>query len=298
MKRAITFIFFVVWVWNSSAQEEAKKKIKIDHIQVSVGGEIGASPMMMSNEDFSKLAPNTNLYSSSSIEDIRMGQVFSWNATSLKIQLGWRPSSKDGQGKNQHRAWRTGLTAYGFQTNLYSTIKESQFRIDTLYQSSNGLIYGFVDSTERSYSNGYYKATTIKLDLSHIWSTGLDSRINLFAGLGVNAGLNLAPRTEILNNRWRSTSVVDMQGTIISSSGSYDSNVDLEREIFHNKMGWAMSAYIPMGIDFRVGQKREYLRNLHLFSEIRPTLNYVHVPETRGYLFPTIQSTLGLKWCW
>ena len=298
MKRAIAFIFCVVWVWNSSAQEVAKKKIKIDHIQVSMGGELGASPMIMSREDFSKLAPTTNLFPPSSIEDIRMGQMFSWNASSFNIQMGWRPSSQDGQEKSQHRAWRAGLTAYGFQTIMYSTSSESQFRVDTLYQSSNGSVYGYIDSTDRQYANGYYKATTLKLDLSHIWSTGLDNRLNLFAGLGVNAGLNLSPRTEILLNHRQTTSIVDTQGTVISSSSSYDSNFDFQRETFHNKMGWSTAAYIPMGIEFRVGQKREYLKNLHLFSEIRPALNYVHVPETRGYLFPTVQSTLGVKWCW
>lgn len=298
MKRAIAILFGAGCILNGTAQEVVKKKIKIDHVQVSMGGELGASPMMMSREDFSKLAPNANLYPSSPLEDIRMGQVFSWNASSFNIQMGWRPTMANSQEKSQHRAWRAGLTAYGFQTNLYSAITESQTRVDTLYQSSNGLVYGYIDSTDRKFSNGYYQATTVKLDLSHIWSTGLDKRLNLFVGLGLNAGLNLAPKTEIIINHWRSTSVVDTQGTIISSNGSYDSNVDFQRETFHNKTGWTTAAYLPLGIDFRVGQKREYLKNLHVYSEIRTALNYIQVPETRGYLFPTVQSTLGVKWCW
>ena len=52
--------------------------------------------------------------------------------------------------------------------------------MDTLFQGSGGSIYGFIDSTERAFSNGYYQATTIKVDLAHIWSTGLDKRFNLY----------------------------------------------------------------------------------------------------------------------
>lgn len=298
MKRAIVILVWAGWAASGLAQEVVKKKSRFDHIQVSTGGELGTSPMLMSSEDFSKLAPNSSLYASTPMEDIRMGLMFSWNASSFNVQLGWRPALENGQDKSQHRAWRVGLIGQSFQTNLYSRITENTVRIDTLYQASTGAIYGFIDSTERFYTNGYYRATTLKVDVSHVWSTGWDRRFNLYTGIGVNAGVNLAPKTQIVSNRWSSAELIDADGQVISSTGTYNSSVDFQRETYYNKTGWTAAAYLPIGWDFRVGQKREYLKNLHFFSEIRPTLNYVRVPETRGYLFPTIQSTMGLKWCW
>jgi len=283
---------------QESKPQDSKKKPKLDHVQISVGGELSTAPPLMSQEDFSKLAPDAILYPLGPMEDIRRGMMYSWNANTFNIQLGWSPYTKETKEKSTHRAWRLGLTAQSFQSNLYSSVNENNFRVDTLYQASNGAVYGFMDSTERFFSNGYYQATMVKADVSHIWSTGLDKRFNLYTGLGINAGLNLSPRTEIVSNRWSSSELTDANGQVISSNGTFNSNYDFQRETYRNKMGWSTAAYIPLGLDFRVGQKREYLKNLHFFSEIRPTLNYVHIPETRGYVFPTFQSITGIKWCW
>lgn len=302
MKKQLSFILLLLLGGGMQAQEipkePAKKKTKIDHLQISLGGELSTAPLLMSQADFMKLAPNTQLYPSGPVDDIRMGMMTSWNASLFNIQLGGSPVLKESGEKSTHRAWRVGLMGQSFRSNLYSTIIKNSHRVDTLFQGSGGSIYGFIDSTERAFSNGYYQATTIKVDLAHIWSTGLDKRFNLYTGLGLNAGINLSPRTEIVNSRWSSADVVGIDGQMISSSGSYYSNYDFQRETFRNRTGAAASVYLPIGLDFRVGQKRAYLKNLHVFSELRPTLHWTYVPETRTYVFPTFQSTVGLKWCW
>jgi hypothetical protein len=302
MKSSFPLLFFIClhgWIQGQETQQEpAKKKTKIDHVQISLGGELSTAPLLMSQADFMKLAPTAQLYPSGPVEDIRMGMMTSWNASLFNIQLGGSPTLKESGEKSTHRAWRIGLMGQSFQSNLYSSIVETTYRVDTLYQGSSGSIYGFIDSTERSFSNGYYQATTLKLDGSHIWSTGFDKRFNLYTGIGGNAGINLSPRTEIVNNRWNSMDVVDKDGVMISSSGNFNANFDFQRETFRNQTGFAASAYIPIGLDFRIGQKRAYLKNLHVFSELRPTLHWTYVPETRSYLFPTFQSTVGMKWCW
>lgn len=298
MKKVWLCLFFLGSTSALWSQELPKKKFHFDHVVVTTGGELGTEPLLMSRQDFTKLAPGATLYPAAMREDIRMGMMVSWNASIFNIQLGWTPMVAGSSEKSKHRNWRVGLMAQGFQSSLYSNVNENTFRVDTLYQGSTGSIYGFLDSTERYMSNGYYRATSIKADIAHIWSTDNTKRFNLFAGLGMNAGLNIAPKTEIFSNRWSESVLRDANGEVIRSNGSYNSNWDFERETFQNKTGFASTAYIPMGLDFRVGNKREYLKNLHLFSEIRPALNVVVVPETRTYIFPTIQSTIGVKWCW
>ncbi len=282
-------------LWSQELQE---KKFHFDHLVVTTGGELGTAPLLMSREDFTKLAPGSTLYPSAMREDIRMGMMVSWNASIFNIQLGWTPYISGGTEKSKNRTWRVGLMAQGFQSSLYSNVNENTFRVDTVYQGSNGAIYGFLDSTERYMSNGYYKATAIKADIAHVWSTDSDKRFSLHAGMGVNAGVNVAAQTHIFVNRWSVNELIDTNGDVISSNGYFNSNDNFQRETFNNKTGFSSTAYIPLGLDFRVGHKREYLKNLHLFSEIRPALNVVVVPETRTYIFPTIQSTVGVKWCW
>ena len=298
MKKVLICLFILGSTSALWSQELPKKKFHFDHVVVATGGELGTEPLLMSRQDFTKLAPGATLYPAAMREDIRMGMMVSWNASIFNIQLGWTPLAAGSTEKSKHRTWRVGLMAQGFQSSLYSNVNENTFRVDTLYQGSTGNIYGFLDSTERYISNGYYQATSIKADVAHIWSTDNDKRFSLFAGLGMNGGLNITPKTEIFSNRWGESVLRDANGQVISSNGYYNSNWDFKRETFQNKTGFSSAAYIPMGLDFRVGNKREYLKNLHLFSEIRPALNWVYVPETRSYIFPTVQSTMGVKWCW
>jgi hypothetical protein len=300
MKKTLIGMTFFGLVLFGQAQENTpeikKKRFTIDNVQISAGGELNTAPLLMSRQDFSKLAPQTTLYPSGPNDDLQMGMMYSWNANSFNIQLGWSPKNENQ--KSMHRMWRAGLLAQSFQSNLYSSVSETTSRVDTLYQASNGLIYGFIDSTVRFFSNGYYQATMLKADVSHIWSTGLNNRFQLYTGIGMNAGVNISPRTEIYSNRWSSSEVLDTNGQMISTSGTFNSNYDFERETFRNKTGWSTSMYIPLGMDFRVGQKREFLKNLHFFSELRPSLNAVHVPETRTYIFPIVQGSMGMRWCW
>jgi len=298
MNKVSICLFILLSTFTGWSQELTKRKFRFDQLSVSTGGELGTEPLLMSRQDFSKLAPGSLLYPETMREDIRMGLMVSWNASIFNIQLGWTPLAFGGSEESKHRTWRLGLMAQGFQSSLYSSVNESTFRVDTLYQGSTSNIYGFLDSTERFMSNGYYKATAIKLDIAHIWSTDNSKRVNLFAGLGMNAGLNIAPKTEIFSNRWNESVLRDVNGQVISSNGYYNSNWDFKRETFQNKTGFSSTAYIPIGLDFRVGNRREYLKNLHLFSEVRPALNWMYVPETGSYIFPTIQSTVGVKWCW
>jgi hypothetical protein len=297
MKEVSICLFILLSAFRGWSQDLTQKKFRFDQLSVSMGGELGTQPLLMSRQDFSKLAPGSLLYPETMREDIRMGSMVSWNATILNFQLGWTPLV-GGFEESRHRTWRIGLMAQGFQSSLYSRVDESTFRVDTLYQGSTNNIYGFLDSTERFMSNGFYKATAIKLDLAHIWSTANDRRLSLFAGLGGNAGVNVSPRTEVLSNRWSVSELRDTYGKTVSTNAYFNSNTHFEGETFQNKTGFSTALYIPLGIDFRVGNKRTYLMNLHLFSEVRPTLNWLYVPETRMYVFPTIQSTVGLRWWW
>jgi hypothetical protein len=66
-------------------------------------------------------------------------------------------------------------------------------------------------------------------------------------------------------------------------------------EFYRNRNFATFSAYVPLGIDFRIGKKREFWNRLHLFGEFRPSLNYAKIPELRRVLNPGITQSFGLK---
>ena len=66
-----------------------------------------------------------------------------------------------------------------------------------------------------------------------------------------------------------------------------------ERNINKNTYGYA--TYLPMGVDFRIGNKREFFKQLHVFYEARPFVNYTYIPELGGINSVGIKSALGLR---
>jgi hypothetical protein len=63
-------------------------------------------------------------------------------------------------------------------------------------------------------------------------------------------------------------------------------------------MGFMSALYVPIGVDFRLGKKNEVLRKMHLFFELRPTISVLTIPETKTYVYPSMQNCVGLKFEW
>jgi hypothetical protein len=53
-----------------------------------------------------------------------------------------------------------------------------------------------------------------------------------------------------------------------------------------------------MGLDFRLGKKREFLNRLHLFVETRPSMTITTIPSLKTLLTPNITSSFGLRIVW
>ena len=68
-----------------------------------------------------------------------------------------------------------------------------------------------------------------------------------------------------------------------------------ESETIINKRNIAMSAYVPLGLDFRIGKNNKFFNHIHLFTEFRPTVNVTSVPEMGNFFAYGYQLTSGLK---
>jgi hypothetical protein len=68
-----------------------------------------------------------------------------------------------------------------------------------------------------------------------------------------------------------------------------------EIEEFPNKNNFGFSAYIPLGINLRLGNKIEFWKKVNLFYEIRPNINITYVPELRTVTNAFLQVGCGFR---
>jgi len=297
-KKILPLLVLAILTTTSYSQHRPSLSWKISDFQVSTGMENSTSAFSIRPNEFTRFAPGSSIISPGGADPYGFGFPYDWSSSMLNIHLGLNPFNKSTGETRLNRTLRLGLSAQQFSNNLYSTFNGSTTRVDTLLNGNNSSIFGFVDSVryENTYSD--YSATALKLDAAFLWSTDGSRRVSLFAGLGVNAGLLVAAQTYIHSHEWTERQITDSTGYPISFTNFNGDRFDSREERFNNKTGWAGTAYIPFGVDFRIGKKHSFWKQLHLFTEVRPALSFVSIPETKTVLIPGVQNTFGLKVRW
>jgi hypothetical protein len=278
-----------------SAQEVKHPKYKISQFQLSFGGDRSLAPLNINQNEFNVLAPGAQIPLNSTPYTTQFG----WDAPTLNMNVAFHPLKKNGLAGeyNKNRTFRAGISAQGISASIYNTSNSFTTRIDTLVSAANGSIYGFVDSIHRDFTFSSYMATAVKLDFSYLASTDVSKRFSFYSGVGLNFGITLAPRTEIHLHSWDSERITDTNDNYISNQSVYNS-LNVNRQVYQNKMGYMAALYVPIGVDFRLGKKNEVMKKIHLFFELRPTVSVLSIPETKTYVYPSIQNCIGVKFEW
>jgi hypothetical protein len=106
-------------------------------------------------------------------------------------------------------------------------------------------------------------------------------------------GCSLNSRSTIWLEDVSTTEYLSGNGEIINSFGNYSDNTRIET--FDYKRVWGVSAYLPLGADFRIGNNGGMLDKFHLFVELRPGVIQTSVPDLRSYVQTSLISSLGMK---
>jgi hypothetical protein len=192
---------------------------------------------------------------------------------------------------------RLGLNQESFRITGTSFYNEIKTPYDTLISSQTGNAT-YVDSvTSTSIGMDYY-SNKLAFDAAIIFQTTDTYRFAFHSGIGFNAGLTYNNRTEI--NKSISSSTMSYGSNSMSSyySSYYGGYGDYQRESITNKNGFFFSAYVPLGIDFRLGKNREFWKHVNLFLESRPSINFQSVPEVGTQTTMRFSGNLGFKVTW
>ena len=257
------------------------QKIKITEIHISNGTGLGGQ-INGSIDDFKILAPNSSIlltdfsqYNQQGYVSFRTpGNNFSSN---YSLQLGLQCA------KMPKVTFRVGITHVSNEGALSAFGSYSQsFPYDTLTSSQTGE-QTFLDSTNSKYYNMNHSNQQIRLDGAMIFRMFPEKRWSIHTGLGASLGMSYQSNTEI--RYWESTSI---------SSGDYYEENGVS-ETFKNKNSLGASLYIPFGVDFGIGKKREFWMPFHLYAETRPSLNINSINGVGTTFSPGMSSAVGLR---
>lgn len=292
---AITLLLlFGVSFMHAQQGESTVKFMRVSSISLGPGI-FGQQLPAFNTSDFKVLAPESLLLTENlndfSTQNYQM-QGNSGNGTfSTLLEIIFR--NKEGTGYRNGPILRFGLTYLGGMGFSHSLFKSEQTRYDTLFSGVSGQV-AYLDSVFEQNYDMRYQSNQLHLDISVIYRTNSKSLLSAYAGVGVSAGIAVFSETTI---GYYENNFTQNSGGWVNNNDYQNRNSDFTEETFSNTQNFAMQVYVPIGIALKLAKKREFFRDLHLFTEMRPGLGYFQIPELKaGYTRPFYQQTFGLRY--
>jgi hypothetical protein len=256
------------------------KKCSFHIIEVQLQNGFQLNPMPRTSLlDFQSLAPNSILlgtdFSSYSLVN-RPATGGSFHALSVGLKF-----------KKSNPTLRLGVS-YLTNNNLNMAYeKVIKYAYDTLTSTQTGTQTVLTHDTLYRYSMTNL-SKQLRLDAALIFRTNESARWSLYAGVGASLGYTIESTTRI------DFSVIHLNDQ--SNDDGMQHQVTKQTTIFENKNYLTSTIYAPLGIDFRIGKKREFWKHLHLTYELKPSINFVAIPEIKTFTTVGLISTGGLRY--
>lgn len=284
-------VFMCLIVSQTSAQESAVKP-SIEELYIQTGSFTERNAYGNLN-DFKTLMPGSEILNDPIHQFSQYGGSTFSSMSQFSVAAGIKLKPWLAQRSGHGPMLRLGINYLSGQSLSHGAFKEDRGVFDTLKSGSSGQMM-FIDSirTQQYYMN--YSSDQIRLDGSLIFRTNPARRWSFFAGVGLNAGVSINAQTEIRYSDLRRTESRFNDGTVAYHTSQIeilDQNYERER----NKANLSASAYVPMGVDFRIGKKEGLLKQTHLFYEMRPGINATVVPELRTITSAGVQHGFGIR---
>ncbi|WP_159038376.1 hypothetical protein [Brumimicrobium mesophilum] len=269
------------------------KRITVHDIYISTGT-INNRVARGTYDDFKALAPQSDLLNQGEFNFSQSGG-YSYNGNStIAIMLGLKFSDKEKSNYKLNPVLRLGFN-YSNGTNLSTGgYKETREPFDTLISSQTGQAT-YIDSVFTENYGANYSTDQLSIVGSLIFSTDPEARWSLYSGIGIAAGISLNSNTHIYysTDRYQETLFDNSNGS--GYGNSYGSSTETEHETITNKTSFGGMAYIPLGIDFRIANRSEFWKRVHVFYEIKPGLGFTSIPELNTIVNTNFQQGFGLR---
>jgi opacity protein-like surface antigen len=298
MKKTLACLVLFVSIITMVAQPvkpQPIKRMRVNHfyLQSSLSRALGS---IGSISDFNQLAPASQLLTTDFSDFRQRGyDVYGYNS-GLHVLMGIQFSDKEKTRYKPNPMLRLGVGFFS-NTQLANSLSNNlRMPFDTLQSAQTGEVY-LVDSIQTDFYNMIYWSQQLRFDGSFIFRTNPEARLSLFTGVGFTAGFSVMAMTDIYFSR-TSRMETELPGGGASSIRTNNDNDSFELESFRNATNFGGSAYIPMGIDFRLGKKNEFLKRIFLNYEFRPAINMTSIPELGTFTNVLTQHNFGIRVSW
>lgn len=246
--------------------------IRISEVHL-LGGGGGATNQPGSLADFRSLAPGSSILRQNldGYENNRF--LYMGSNTFSSLQLGLQFT------RLPAAVLRLGISNH-IQTDLLSRsgYKEERFPFDTLISSQTGTQY-FTDSVHYEQYRFAYGNRQLRVDGNLLFRLHPEKRWVLQGGIGLSFGYTYSSTTELEYSAW------DETGYGYYGAVGHPGNNNLPfreqqtvRETFENDNVFGGGIYAPLGLDFRVGKRREFWKPIHFYFETRPGIEFNAIP--------------------
>lgn len=131
----------------------------------------------------------------------------------------------------------------------------------------------FLDSVSYRQIDSKYTYDMLRIDGSFLLRTNTPSHWTLFAGLGFTSGVSINANAEVTTHRYLTTE--KRYGNQYSVELT-NQEISIEKEGRDLGNVFAYSVYVPIGVDFRIGDNHPLWKSSHLFYEFRSGMNYTN----------------------
>lgn len=285
-------LFYLFTNIVSLAQVDSVKKVndserlKITDYYLMPGFNFSVSNYV-SIDDFRKLNPDAEILKS----DFTDYTQTSYRSFDVNSQVAFKLGLKLNQ-KNSKQL-QIGLLHSTYNNLNAHYFKSDKTRFDTINSSSTGNIY-YLDSVHTTNYSFAYQAKIISFNVAFIFRTNPEARWGLYGGFGLGAGASYKSITSVFVNNYYSVETRKPNGEMVATSYSNIEN-GYKNVYLRNKPSFLFMLHLPMGIDFRLGKKREFFKRIHLFYELQPAfqLNLVH--SIGGKFSTSVANSLGIR---
>lgn len=274
---------------QESEQKKVKRVMICDfYIQTGFFIDVNAKGSLA---DFKTLVPQSVLLNNNLSDYSQTGGFGSSGNSMFSAMLGLQFSDKQKTTYKKSPLLRLGIN-YFSGTNLSTNMhKETSKRYDTLTSNQTGQTIYLDSITTQNYGMNY-TSQQLRIDGSIIFRTDPEIRWSLYTGIGITAGVSINAKTDIYYNKYTRSNHPNSNNY---NNFSYSSSGGYITESYRLKNNFGFSAYLPLGVDFRIGKKREFWKRTHLFFELRPGINSISIPELRTFTNPSMQYGFGIK---
>lgn len=280
-------IILLLLPFLANAQESQSSILKFSSASLFGGAGFNGSVPATIN-DFSKLSDKSTLLQSdfSKFEsDNLYDNYLSYTAVYLNFDI-----NNDGK-FFKHKSLRVGASFAENTPFRLTYSREELHRIDTLTSVSSGR-QTFVDSVYGEAYDFEYSQQLIFLNAAYLIHTNPESRFSFYTGLEIAVGFSLSNQSRFEYTEYQEYED-DFNGQIDDDLNEKDKSFS---ESYRNKSGFALMAGIPIGIDFRLGNRREFWKKCHLIGEYKPGFSILSIREVSTLSNVALMGSGGVRY--